>query len=149
MPEDVDAQEPQGVVRSKIEAFAYSSDIFPHPSVIEGYQKAIPDGGKEVITIVKRQQIFTFIYNMFSLLTNNLIPLILILPILFAKSSGAITSITIIVSVPIGLFTAGSAIDRVVTTFREGSAEERRQLEGRSAPSGQQHLPPDSSDSQP
>ena len=51
MPEDVDAQEPQGVVRSKIEAFAYSSDIF-HRSVIEEYQKAIPAEARKSLRFV-------------------------------------------------------------------------------------------------
>lgn len=102
MPEDVDANEGESVIRSQFEAYAYSSDLLPHHSIIEGYQKAIPDGGKEVITIVKRQQIMTFIVNLATLLSNNLIPFILILPILFAISAGAIVEITVASAVPIG-----------------------------------------------
>ena len=45
MPEDADGQERRTVVSSKLEA--YFSDIFPHPSIIEGYQKAIPDGERK------------------------------------------------------------------------------------------------------
>ena len=108
MPEDAGANESQSVIRSKFEA--YFSDILPHHSTIEGYQRAIPDGGKEVITIVKRQQLMTFIYNMAALFSNNLIPFILILPALLAISAGAIIEITVVSTVPIGLFTAGSAV---------------------------------------
>ena len=147
MPDDDDGQERRSVVSSNFEA--YSSDIFPHHSVIEGYQKAIPDGGKEVITIVKRQQIMTFVYNMASLFSNNLIPFILILPILFAISAGAIIEITIASTVPIGLFTAGSAIGRVVTTWRGSGVDEQIRLPSSPAPPGQQQLPPESGGSQP
>ena len=113
MSEDAGEHESQSVIRSKFEA--YYSDILPHPSTIEGYQKAIPDGGREVITIVKRQQIMTFIVNMATLFSNNLIPFILILPILLAISAGAIIEITLVSAVPIGLFTFGSAAGRVIT----------------------------------
>ncbi len=147
MPEDADGQKRRTVVSSKLEA--YFSDIFPHPSIIQGYQDAVPDGGKEVISIVKRQQLFTFIINVLTLLTNNFIPIILILPTIIAIASGAIIEITVISSIPIGFFTAGSAIGRVVTTWRGSSAEERIRLqEDSSAPPGQQQLPPESGGSQ-
>lgn len=61
---------------------------------------------------------------MASILTTNLIPLILALPILFAISAGALIEVTLAASVPIGLFTAGSAIGRVVTSLRGGSVEQ-------------------------
>ncbi|MDE2637563.1 MAG: hypothetical protein OXI30_14465, partial [Chloroflexota bacterium] len=128
MSEDADSNESQSVVHSKIEAFAYSSDLFPHHSIIDGYQRAIPDGGKEVISIVKRQQTMTFVYNMATLFSNNLIPFILILPTLLAISAGALIEITIVSAVPIGLFTAGSAMSRVVTTLRSPGAQEQTQL---------------------
>lgn len=144
MPEDSDANEGQSVIRSKFEA--YFSDILPHHSTIEGYQRAIPDGGKEVITIVKRQQIMTFIYNMAALFSNNLIPFILILPTLLAISAGAIIEITVVSTVPIGLFTAGSALSRVVTTLRSGGAEEQPQLPSPTPPVGHSQLPADSDD---
>ena len=92
---------------------------------------------------------FTFVYNMASLLTSNIIPLILTLPILFAISAGAIIEITVVTSIPIGLFTAGSLIDKVVTTWRGSGGEERVHLPGSSAPPGQQQLPPESGGSQP
>ena len=146
MSEDAESHESQNVVRSKFEAYAYASDIFPHHSIIEGYEKAIPDGGKEVITIVKRQQTFTFIYNMATLFSNNLIPFILILPALFAISAGAIIEITIVSAVPIGLFTAGSALSRVVTTLRSPGSQAQTQLPGPAMPPEQSQLPPESSD---
>lgn len=146
MPEDADANESQSVIRSKFEA--YFSDILPHHSTIEGYQRAIPDGGKEVITIVKRQQLMTFIYNMAALFSNNLIPFILILPALLAISAGAIIEITVVSTVPIGLFTAGSAVGRVVTTWRSRGAEEQGQLPSPIPPPAQSQLPADSGDSQ-
>lgn len=142
MSENDDGQEEHTVIRREIET--YFSNILPHDSIIAGYQKAIPDGGKEVITIVKRQQIFTFIYNMFSLFTNNFIPVVLILPILFAISAGAIIEVTVISSIPMGLFTAGSAIGRVVTTWRGSGAEDSTQLPGSSTPPEQPQLPPNS-----
>ena len=144
MPEDVDPQEAPRVTESRFEAYAYSSDIFPHPSILEGYQNAIPDGGKEVITILKRQQTMTFVYSMASLVTNNLIAFILILPILIAISSGAIIQITVVSAVPISLYTAGSAVGRVLTTWRGGGAAAPPQLSGPSEPAGQGQLPPDS-----
>ncbi len=148
MPEDAGEREGQSVIRGKFEAYSYSSDIFPHPSIIEGYQNAIPDGGKEVIRIVKRQQLFTFLYNMASLLTSNTIPLILTLPIIFAISAGAIVEITLLASIPIGLFTASSAIDKVLTTWRSGGSVEQKQLPDDTSPSGKEQLPSESSDSQ-
>lgn len=148
MPENTDAQESQSVVREKFEAYSYYSDILPHHSIIEGYQRAIPDGGKEVIAIVKRQQIMTFIYNMATLFSNNLIPFILILPTLIAISAGAIIEITAVSAVPIGLFTAGSAASRVVTTWRSSGAAERAQLPSPAPPPEQNQLPSDSRDSQ-
>lgn len=145
MSEDANSHEGQNVVRSQFEA--YFSDLLPHHSIIDGYQKAIPDGGKEVITIVKRQQIMTFIYNMATLFSNNLIPFILILPALFAISAGAIIEITIVSAVPIGLFTAGSAVSRVVTTWRGPGAEAQSQLPSPALPPEQNQLPPESGDS--
>lgn len=147
MSEDADSHEGQNVIRSQFEAFAYSSDLLPHHSIIEGYEKAIPDGGKEVITIVKRQQIMTFVFNMATLFSNNLIPFILILPALLAISAGAIIEITIVSAVPIGLFTAGSAVSRVVTTLRGPGAESQSQLPGPAMPPEQDQLPPEASDS--
>ncbi len=147
MSEDADSHESRNVVQSKFEAFTYSSDLLPHPSIIDGYEKAIPDGGKEVITIVKRQQIMTFIYNMATLFSNNLIPFILILPALFAIAAGAIIEVTIVSSLPIGLFTAGSAVSRVVTTWRSPAAEAPTQLPGPALPPEQNQLPPESNDS--
>lgn len=146
MSEAAGEHEDQGVIRSKFEA--YYSDILPHPSTIEGYQKAIPNGGQEVITIVKRQQMMTFIVNMSTLFSNNLIPFILILPILFAISAGAIIEITIASAVPIGLFTFGSAAGRVITSLRGSGAQGQAQLPGPASPSGQNQLPPEAGDSQ-
>ena len=148
MPEDADGKERQTVVSSsKFEA--YFSDLLPHDSLIKGYQDAIPNGGQEVIAIVKRQQLFTFIYNMASLLTSNIIPLILILPILVAITAGAVIQITIVTSIPIGLFTASSAFDRVVTTWRSSRGDEQAPLPGSSASGGRPQLPPESGGSQP
>ncbi len=149
MSEDADSHEGQNVVQSKFEAFAYSSDLLPHHTIIEGYEKAIPDGGKEVIAIVKRQQVMTFVYNMASLFSNSLIPFILILPALLAISAGAIVEITIVSAVPIGLFTAGSAVSRVLTTWRSPGTEAQTQLPGPALPPEQNQLPPESSDSRP
>jgi len=75
MSDDSNQHEDRTVVSSRFEA--YSSDIFPHHSLIEGYQKAIPNGGEEVLKIVRRQQLFTFIVNLAGILTNNFVPLIL------------------------------------------------------------------------
>ena len=147
MSEDAGEHQGQNVIRSKFEA--YYSDILPHHTTIEGYQKAIPDGGKEVITIVKRQQIFSFVYNMAALFSNNLIPFILILPTLFAISAGAIIEITIVSAIPIGLFTGGSAIGRVITTWRGSDAEDSPQLPGPSSPPGTNQLPTEAGESQP
>ncbi len=148
MPEDAESQERRSVVESKFEAYAYSSDLLPHHSIIEGYEQAIPNGGKEVITIVKRQQIMTFIVNMTALFSNNLIPFILILPILIAVSAGAVIEITVVSAVPIGLFTAGSAVGRVITTWRGSGDDERAQLPSTASPAGQGTLPPEAGDSQ-
>ncbi len=74
MPEDAEGQE-----RRTVEFEAYAGSI-PHHSIIKGYQDSIPDGGKEVISIVKRQQLFTFIISITSILTSNFIPLLLVLP---------------------------------------------------------------------
>lgn len=142
MPNGNGDQEQQTVVSSRFEA--YSSDILPHHSIIEGYEKAIDNGGKEVISIVKRQQLFTFITNLASILTTNLIPLILALPILFAISAGALIEVTIAASVPIGLFTAGSAIGRVVTSLRGGSVEQSVMLRQPSQQTEPRQLPPSS-----
>ncbi|MDE2951152.1 MAG: hypothetical protein OXT68_10320 [Chloroflexota bacterium] len=116
MSDDSNQHEDRTVVSSRFEA--YSSDIFPHHSLIEGYQKAIPNGGEEVLKIARRQQLFTFIVNLAGILTNNFVPLILTLPILFAIITGALIEVTVVASIPIGLFTAGSAVGRVVTTWR-------------------------------
>ena len=148
MSEDAEVQERRSVVESKFEAYAYSSDLLPHHSIIEGYEKAIANGGKEVITIVKRQQFMTFIVNMTTLFSNNLIPFILILPILFAISAGAIIEVTVASAVPIGLFTAGSAVGRVITTWRGTGAEGQAQLPRPASPPGQNQLPPEAGDSQ-
>ena len=148
MPEDADAQEGQSVIKREFEAYAYSSDLLPHHSIIEGYQKAIPNGGQEVITIVKRQQSMTFIVNMATLFSNNLIPFILILPILFAISAGAIIEITVASAVPIGLFTFGSAAGRVITTWRGSGAEVQAQLTASTSPPRQNQLPPGAGDAQ-
>ncbi len=121
MPDDAKEEERNTIVSSKFEA--YSSDILPHHSLIEGYERAIPNGGQEVVAIVRRQQLFTFLTNMAAILTNNFIPLILTLPILLAIVSGALIEVTIVASIPIGLFTAGSAIGRIVTTWRAGGAD--------------------------
>lgn len=43
MPNEAGDQEQQTVVSSRFEA--YSSDILPHHSIIEGYEKAIDNGG--------------------------------------------------------------------------------------------------------
>ena len=67
----------------------------------------------EVIAIVKRQQLFNFIIDIAGLLTSNIIPLLLVLPILVAHSVGALIEITIVASVPMALFTVGSAIGKV------------------------------------
>lgn len=147
MPEDAEGQERRSVVESKFEAYAYSSDLLPHHSTIEGYEKAIPNGGKEVITIVKRQQMMTFIVNMATLFSNNLIPFILVLPMLIAIAAGSTIVITVAATVPIGLFTAGSAVGRVLTTWR-GGAEGQAQLPGPASAPGQNQLPPEASDSQ-
>ena len=147
MSEDANEREGQSLVRSKFESYAYSSDLFPHPSIIEGYEKAIPDGGKEVIAIVKRQQMMTFITNLATLFSNNLIPFILILPTLIAIASGALIEITIVSAVPIGLFTAGSAVSRVVTTLRGPDAEVQMQLTSPGPRSDQSQLPPEAGDS--
>ena len=61
MSDDARENDARTVVSSRFEA--YSSDIFPHHSLIEGYQNAIPNGGVEVLKIVRRQQLFTFISN--------------------------------------------------------------------------------------
>ncbi|MCY3798741.1 MAG: hypothetical protein OXG84_13090 [Chloroflexi bacterium] len=147
MPEDADSQEHQNVVSSKIEAYAYSSDLLPHHSIIEGYEKAIPNGGKEVITIVKRQQILTFIIQMATLFSNNLIPFILVLPIILAISAGSTIYMTVAAAVPIGLFTAGSAVGRVIATWR-GGAEAQARLPSPAPPLDQSQLPADTDDSQ-
>ena len=73
MSEESNETKDHTVVSSRFEA--YSSDIFPHHSLIEGYQNAIPDGGIEVLKIVRRQQLFTFISNMAGILTSNFIRL--------------------------------------------------------------------------
>ncbi|MCY4061078.1 MAG: hypothetical protein OXG53_01785 [Chloroflexi bacterium] len=146
MPEDAEGQESRSVVESKFEAYAYSSDLLPHHSIIEGYQKAIPDGGKEVIAIVKRQQLLTFIVQMATLFSNNLIPFILVLPILLAISAGSTIVITVAATVPIGLFTGGSAIGRVIASWRGGDAEAQAQLAGPTSPAGQNQLPSEAGD---
>ncbi|MDE2855656.1 MAG: hypothetical protein OXN88_15900 [Chloroflexota bacterium] len=143
MPEDVDANEGESVVRRQFEAYAYSSDLLPHHSIIEGYQNAIPDGGKDVIAIVKRQQMMTFIVQLATLFSNNLIPFILVLPILFAISAGALIEITVAAAVLIGLFTAGSAAGRVITTLR--GSEGQVQLPG-PAPTPRQNQLPEEAD---
>ena len=148
MPEDNDVHEGESVVRRQFEAYAYSSDLLPHHSIIEGYQNAIPDGGKEVIAIVKRQQILTFIVKMATLFSNNLIPFILVLPMLFAIAAGSTIVITVAATVPIGLFTAGSAAGRVLTTWRGSGAEQQTQLPSPAPSSEQNQLPPDAGDSQ-
>ena len=145
MPEDAEGQERGSVVESKFEAFAYSSDLLPHHTIIEGYEKAIPNGGKEVITIVKRQQIMTFVVSLATLFSNNLIPFILILPMLFAIAAGSTIVITVAATVPIGLFTAGSAVGRVLTTWRGSGGEDQPQLPGSVRSPGPNQLPPDSS----
>ncbi len=139
MSDDANENEGRTVVSSRFEA--YSSDIFPHHSLIEGYQNAIPNGGVEVLKIVRRQQLFTFISNMAGILTNNFVPLILTLPILFAIITGALIEVTVVASVPIGLFTAGSAIGRVVTTWRGSRAEDRILLQDVSPQPEAQQLP--------
>jgi len=145
MPEDVDANEGESVVRRQFEAYAYSSDLLPHHSIIEGYQNAIPDGGKDVIAIVKRQQMMTFIVQLATLFSNNLIPFILVLPILFAISAGALIEITVAAAVPIGLFTAGSAAGRVITTLR--GSEGQVQLPGPAPTPRQKQLPEEADNS--
>lgn len=147
MPEDADANEGESVVRREFEAYAYSSDLIPHHTIIEGYEKAIPNGGQEVLSIVKRQQMMSFIVNLATLFSNNLIPFILILPILFAISAGAMIEITVASAVPIGLFTAGSALGRVITTWRGNGGEIQARLQSPAPPPGQNQLPPESSDS--
>ena len=139
MSDDARENDARTVVSSRFEA--YSSDIFPHHSLIEGYQNAIPNGGVEVLKIVRRQQLFTFISNMAGILTNNFVPLILTLPILFAIITGALIEVTVVASVPIGLFTAGSAIGKVVTTWRGSIAEDRILLQDVSPQPEVQQLP--------
>lgn len=131
-----------------VEFEAYAG-IVPHHSIIKGYQEAIPDGGKEVINIVKRQQTFTFIYNMTSLVTSNTIPLLLVLPILFAISAGALIEISLISSVPIGVFTAGAAISRVRTAWRVSAAPAPAIGPGETATPVQRQLPADTEQTQP
>ena len=143
MPEDADAQEGQSVIKREFEAYAYSSDLLPHHSIIEGYQSAIPNGGKEVITLVKRQQILTFIVKMATLFSNNLIPFILVLPMLFAIAAGSTIVITVAATVPIGLFTAGSAAGRVLTTWRGSGVEQQTHLPGPAPIPRQNQLPPE------
>ena len=146
MSEDAGEHEGQSVIRSKFEA--YYSDILPHHTTVEGYQRAVPNGGQEVISIVKRQQIITFIVNLATLFSNNLIPFILVLPMLYAISVGAIIEITIVSAVPIGPFTGGSAIGRVITTLRGSSTDTHVQLPGPAPSPGQNQLPPEAGDSQ-
>ena len=145
MAENDERQEKPSIASSNIEA--YYSDILPHHSTVQGYENAIPDGGKEVIRIVKRQQMMSFIYNMTSLFSHNLIPFILVLPILLAISAGAVIEITVASTVPVGLFTAGSAVGRVVTTWRRQGAVSQTILPGQSLPSSTAQLPPQAGDS--
>ncbi|MCY4465415.1 MAG: hypothetical protein OXE46_07755 [Chloroflexi bacterium] len=139
------SEEPGRQELHSVEFEAYAG-IVPHDSIIKGYQEAIPDGGIEVINIVKRQQLFTFIYNMTSLVTSNIIPLLLVLPILFAISAGAIIEISLISSIPIGVFTAGAAISRVRTVWRASDASAPAIKSGET---GQRHLPADTEQMQP
>ena len=138
MPEDAREHERHTVVSSYE---AYASDIFPHPTIIEGFQKAIPNGGERAFAIVERQQKYTFYTNLAAIVTNNLIPLILAAPILAAILTGALIEVTIAASVPIGVFTAGSAVGRVVATLRGRKSEESVMLQEPSRQTGQRRLP--------
>ena len=95
----------------------------------------------EVIAIVRRQQLFNFIIDIAGPLTSNIIPLLLVLPILVAHSVGALIEITIVASVPMALFTAGSAIGKVVTTVRAKSAQSHTLLRDGDTAALQHELP--------
>ena len=88
----------------------------------------------------------TFIYNMASLFTANIVPLILIMPILVAIAAGAVLEITIMAGVPIGLYSAGGTISVVVNTWRGiGAGQQDQAHESLGSPT-RRELPSDTND---